>query len=233
MPSEVGAFLDMLAAERGASANTIDAYSRDLADLSSFLVSKSRKIDQASGDDLRDYFEQLKSGQNVAARTMARRLSSIRQFFAFVLSEGWRADDPAASLASPKLGSPLPKVLTEADVEALLTTASQAAEDPSRRPEGLRLVALLETLYATGLRVSELVGLPLTAIARDGRVLLVRGKGNRERLVPLSEPARIALADYLAVRDHFLVASRERLQAPYLFPSRSARSGHLTRQRFA
>lgn len=233
LPDAVVAFLDMLVAERGASPNTVAAYSRDLADLSAFMTGRSRSVVAASGDDLRDYFELAKIGQGVAARTLARRLSAIRQFFAFVLSEGWRRDNPAAALDGPKLGRSLPKVLTEYDVDILLCAAGRAADDPDRRPEGLRLIALLETLYATGLRVSELVGLPLAAIARDGRVMLVRGKGNKERLVPLSDPARAALADYLTVRDHFLVVGREAVQAPYLFPSRSSRTGHLTRQRFA
>lgn len=233
LPDEVGAFLDMLVAERGASINTIAAYSRDLADFSSFMSGRSRSIVAASSDELRRYLEQLRDGQGVAARTQARRLSAIRQFFGFVISEGWRTDDPAAALDSPKLGRTLPKILTEDDVDALLAAAGREAADPNRQPEGLRLVALLETLYATGLRVSELVELPLAAIARDGRVLMVRGKGNKERLVPLSEPARAALADYLAVRDHFLVAGREAVQARFLFPSRSAEAGHLTRQRFA
>lgn len=234
LPETVVSFLDMLVAERGASANTVAAYGRDLEDLSAFLAAKrGRPIDQASGDDLRAYLERSKTGQGVAARTLARRLSAIRQFFAFVLSEGVRQDDPATALDGPKIGRALPKVLTENDVDALLAAASRTAEDPDRRPEGLRLVALLEVLYATGLRVSELVGLPLAAIARDGRVLMVRGKGNKERLVPLSDPARAALADYLGVRDHFLVVGREAGQAAYMFPSRTALAGHLTRQRFA
>lgn len=233
LPGAVEAFLDMLVAERGASANTVAAYARDLADLAAFMDGRSQPVIAASSDDLRGYFERSKVAQGVAARTLARRLSAIRQFFAFALSEGWRADDPAAALDGPKVGRSLPKVLTEDDVDALLAAAGRAALDPDRRPEGLRLVALLETLYATGLRVSELVGLPLTAIARDGRVLLVRGKGNKERLVPLSGPARAALADYLAVRDRFLVVGREAVQAAYLFPSRSSDTGHLTRQRFA
>ncbi|MEO1226634.1 MAG: site-specific tyrosine recombinase XerD [Pseudomonadota bacterium] len=227
-------FLDMLVAERGASANTVAAYRRDLADLAAFMATKrDRPVVEASGDDLRAYLARSKAGQRVAARTLARRLSAIRQFFAFVLSEGLRQDDPASALDGPKIGRSLPKILTEDDVDALLSAAVRTAEDPDRRPEGLRLVALLEVLYATGLRVSELVGLPLSAIARDGRVLMVRGKGNKERLVPLSDPARAALADYLGVRDQFLVVGREASQAPYMFPSRTARAGHLTRQRFA
>jgi len=233
LPDEVDAFLDMLVAERGASVNTIAAYTRDLADLASFMRGRARSIVAATTDELRRYFEHVRDIQGVAARTQARRLSAIRQFFGFVISEGWRSDDPAAALDGPKLGRTLPKILTEKDVDALLVAAGRAAADPDHRPEGLRLVALLETLYATGLRVSELVGLPLAAIARDGRVLLVRGKGSKERLVPLSEPARAALADYLGVRDHFLVVGRETVQARYLFPSRSSGTGHLTRQRFA
>lgn len=223
----------MLVAERGAASNTRLAYERDLSDLSSYLHRRGVAVEDARTDDLRDYFEYLATqpgvrAQVTAARTIARRLSAMRQFYRFLTSESYRADDPAAGIDSPKLGRALPKILSEEEVDQLLAAAAGHAG-----PEGVRLVALLETLYATGLRVSELVGLPLSAIGRDGRVLIVRGKGGRERMVPLSEPARQALKAYLQVRSHFLVAERSRIQAPWLFPSRIARDGFLTRQRFA
>lgn len=233
MSPKVEAFLDMLVAERGAASNTRLAYERDLSDLSTYLHGRGVAVEDARTDDLRDYFEHLATqpgvrAQVTAARTIARRLSALRQFYRFLTSEAYRADDPAAGIDSPKLGRALPKILSEGEVDQLLAAAGQHAG-----PEGVRLVALLETLYATGLRVSELVGLPLTAISRDGRVLIVRGKGGRERIVPLSEPARQALKAYLEVRSHFLVPERSRIQAPWLFPSRIARDGFLTRQRFA
>ncbi len=222
----------MLIAERGVSTNTLHAYRRDVADLSAFLHRTGRTLEDASTEHLRDYLRDLAErpggGPVLAGRTVARRLSAVRQFYRFMVSEDRRTDDPAAAIDSPKLGRSLPKVLSEADVDLLLAAAA-------RRPgaDGVRLVALLETLYATGLRVSELVGLPLAAIARDGQVLLVRGKGGKERLVPLSDPARAALAGYLGIRDRFLVPARLARQAPFLFPSRRSREGYLTRQRFA
>lgn len=232
----IEAFLDMLVAERGAAENTLSAYRRDLVDIDRFLGRRGAAIDTAKPDDLRAYLDHLAHqpgagrgrSSETAARTVARRLSAIRQFYRFLLSEGRRADDPSSGLDSPKLGRSLPKVLSEDDVDRLLEAAARR-----EGPEGIRLVALLEVLYATGLRVSELVGLPRTAMSRDGAVLIVRGKGGKERLVPLSEPARYALAAYQAVRSHFLVPGREAAQAPWLFPSRIARNGYLTRQRFA
>ncbi len=222
----------MLIAERGVSTNTLHAYRRDISDLAAFLHANGHSVELATTDQLRAYLSGLAgpsdSGPALAGRTVARRLSALRQFYRFMVSEGRRADDPVAAIDSPKIGRSLPKVLSEADVDLLLTAAARRTG-----PDGVRLVALLETLYASGLRVSELVGLPLTAIARDGRVLMVRGKGGKERLVPLSEPAREALAAYLGIRDRFLVPARKALQAPFLFPSRRSRVGYLTRQRFA
>ncbi|PGH54820.1 tyrosine recombinase [Azospirillum palustre] len=224
------AFLDMLTAERGAAVNTRLAYERDLADLGRWLAQRSVALEAAGTEDLRAYLAvQSKDG---APRTVARRLSAMRQFYRFLLSEGRRTDDPASPLDSPKQGRPLPKILTEAEVGAMLSTAEARGG-----PEGLRLVALLEVLYATGLRVSELVGLPMTAIMRDGRGLLVRGKGGKERMVPLSDPALAALAGYIPFRGHFIPPSAgaggEAGHSPFLFPSRISAEGHLTRQRFA
>ncbi|MGZ5823402.1 MAG: site-specific integrase, partial [Hyphomicrobium sp.] len=172
------AFLEMEAAERGASPRTIEAYGRDLEDFAHYLRGADR-IAAASSTDLRGYLEHMRT-QGMAARTAARRLSCLRQFFKFLYAEGLRGDDPTTVLDSPRLGRPLPKFLTEAEVEALL-----AAARANTGPEGLRRLALVELLYATGLRVSELVGLPIAAIrtlSREGSAaLIVRGKGERER----------------------------------------------------
>ena len=221
-PPQVEAFLEMLVAERGASANTLAAYGRDLDDLAGFLTARRRDVAAARAGDLRAYLQGL-SRAGMAASTSARRLSALRQFHRFLVDEGLRPDDPSAALDSPGRVRALPKLLAEAEVERLL---EQARRRPG--PEGARLLALLELLYATGLRVSELVGLPLAAVARDQRVVLVRGKGGKERMIPVGEPARRALAAYRDLRARFLRGDRE---SPWLFPSRAG-SGHLTRHRF-
>ncbi|WP_299398593.1 site-specific tyrosine recombinase XerD [Pelagibius sp.] len=222
-------FLEMLAAERGAAANTLEAYRRDLESFAAFLQQRRKRPETAEAGDLRAFLSQLaKAG--MAPRTAARRLSALRQFYRFLLSEGLREDDPSAAVDSPRQGRSLPKVLSEAEVDALLA-AAQRRQDA----EGLRLAALVELLYATGLRVSELVGLRLAATQRDQRLLIVRGKGNKERMVPLSDAARRSLAAYLEVRDRFLTTTGKgekarRADSPWLFPSRGA-SGHITRHR--
>ena len=214
----VEAFLEMLAAERGAAPLTLAAYRADLADFARARASDA--IATAATEDLRQYLSRLAKAQ-LAPRTAARRLSALRQFYRFLVLEGVRKDDPTAALDAPRLGRPLPKLVSEAEVKQLLEAARAKPG-----PEGLRLVCLLELLYGSGLRVSELVGLPLAAARRDQRFLLVRGKGDKERLVPLGAPARAALAAYLAVRSHFLGAGES---TRWLFPSRGA-EGHLTRR---
>ena len=218
-------FLEMLSAERGAAQNTLAAYRRDLTDFAALVVSRGRDLETASADDIRAYMAGL-SDAGMAAATAARRLSAIRQLFRFLFAENMRTDDPAGTVASPRQGRQLPKVLTEAEVELLLATAHRLAA--GGQPKAVRLVVLMEVLYATGLRVSELVSLPLAAVLGDPRFLTVRGKGGRERLVPLSQPARDALNAYLRVRPEFAGADQSR----WLFLSRG-RSGHLTRHRFA
>jgi len=227
VPPLAEAFLEMMAAERGAAGNTLEAYRRDLADAASFLKRRRRALPEASTDDLRAFLKAL-SGQGMTARTSARRLSALRQFFRFLLAEQRRLDDPTAALDSPRLGRKLPRPLGEKQVTALIDAAHRRGG-----PEGARLACLLELLYATGMRVSELVALPLAAAARLLPALLVRGKGGKERLVPLGEPARQALRAYAAQRDSFLakpVKGRAPKPSPYLFPSRGA-AGHLTRHR--
>jgi integrase/recombinase XerD len=216
-------FLDMIAAERGASANTLDAYRRDLADVSAHL-----SVATADTDALRDYFGGL-AGRGLAPASVARRLSAIRQLYRFLYSEGHRADDPAAVIEGPKRGRSLPKVLSIKQVDDLLARARDAmqVEAKPERLRAMRLNCLLEVLYATGLRVSELVALPAAAARRDQRMLVIRGKGGRERMVPLNDQARLSMADYLALR-----AEAKLDASKWLFPS-FGESGHLTRQHFA
>jgi integrase/recombinase XerD len=216
----IEAFLEMLAVERGAAPNTLSAYARDLRHVGDFLRRRGRTLVSAQATDLGDYLGWLdKAG--FTSRTAARRLSCLRQFYRYLFAESRRSDDPTTRLESPRHGRPLPKVLTESEVGALIDAAHAMPG-----PKGKRLTALIELLYATGLRVSELVALPEAAVARDAAVMSVAGKGGKERLVPLSEPARNAIATYRAVRERFLPKGRD---SRWLFPSRSA-GGHLTRQ---
>lgn len=215
-------FKEMLTAERNAAANTVDAYRRDLMAIEAALAGSCDLAD-ATSEQLRACFAAA-ARQVLKPATAARRLSALRQFFRFLVAEGRRADDPSAALDAPKRGRPLPKVLSEAEVAAMIDCV--ARQD---KAAALRLHALLELLYATGLRVSELVGLPLAAALRDQPYLVVRGKVAKERLVPLNPAAKAAVAAYLAVRAKFLPRSLK--ASPWLFPSSGA-SGHLTRQRF-
>lgn len=233
----VDSFLDMLTAERGAAMNTRHAYWRDLADVSLYLREQRKAdVDTASADDIKAYLRDLAQKTHVkgarkakiAVRTVARRLSALRQFYRYLVSENRRKDDPTSTIESPKQGRTLPKILTESEVSALIKAAAS-----SGGPESVRLVCLLEMLYATGLRVSELVGLPLSAIGEDSQFLLIGGKGGRERMVPLTESAQKAIRDYLAIRPQFLSGEDKSRQDQWLFPSRTSDSGHLTRQRFA
>lgn len=219
-------FLDMMRAERHAAAHTVDAYRRDLEHLRAWLGARGTALAAADREDLEAYVAALAAQEKLAASTCARKLSCIRHFFRFLASESARVDDPAAFIASPKQGKSLPHALTQDETLRLLDAAGEDAS-----PEGLRLHALLHMLYASGLRVSELVGLTLGQIqigAKDGAgqaFLLVRGKGGKERMTPLHDAAVRALHAYLTVRKSF--AARE---TGWLFPSRG-RGGHLTRQR--
>mgnify|MGYP001398398718 FL=1 len=220
---QVDIFLEMMAAERGASANTIAAYGRDLGEFGVFMMRRKRNIEAAVTKNIQDYLAQLKS-RGKAATTHARKLSVLKQFFQFLYAERFRDDDPSAGIDAPKLGRALPKYLSEAEVDKLLAVAHG-----QEGATGARITALVELLYATGLRVSELVGLPLAAISRDGQTVIVRGKGSKERMVPLSDPARDAIATYLELRPAFLIAESP---SNFLFPSK-AKDGHLTRAGFA
>jgi integrase/recombinase XerD len=232
----INLFLDMLAAEQGAGDNTLDAYRRDLADFSEFIAPSGRGFAGVETQALRDYLSDL-DGRGFKSSSVARRLSAMRHLFRFLLNERIRSDDPAAILSGPKRGRALPKVLSISDVDRLLARAKALTEAPEasalHRLRALRLYCLLEVLYATGLRVSELVALPRSASRRDARMIVVRGKGNKERLVPLNEASRQAMADYLAAIEALKPEKKKNAaNSKWLFPS-FGESGHLTRQHFA
>jgi integrase/recombinase XerD len=232
----INLFLDMLAAEQGAGENTLEAYRRDLEDFSEFLGRSQQSFATAQTDKLRDYLSDLDT-RGFKSSSVARRLSAIRHLFRFLLNERIRSDDPAAILSGPKRGRGLPKVLSISDVDRMLTRAkelTQAAEaSSSQRLRAMRLYCLLEVLYATGLRVSELVSLPRSAARNDAQMIVVRGKGNKERLVPLNDASRQAMSDYLAATEATKSAkAKGAAVSKWLFPS-FGESGHLTRQHFA
>ena len=222
----ISAFLEAQAAELGAASNTLLAYGRDLVDFSAWLARKGTGPEAVSRDQIEAYLIHCHE-QGLARSTRARRLSSIRQLFRFAFEEGWRADNPAIQITGPGRDKRLPKTLTVDQVDRLLQAAREGARDRVRN------TCLMELLYATGMRVSELVSLPVAAARGDPRMLLIRGKGGKERMVPLSPPARAALQDWLEARD-LDQARRSSNGLPtsrFLFPSR-ARCGHLTRQAF-
>lgn len=219
----VTSFLQMMSVERGAATNTIENYKRDLDILQDFLTRKNTSLKTATTENLRAFIKkQLDSGY--APRTSARRLSALKQFFKFLYAERIRDDNPASSLDNPKIGRSLPKYLTEEEVDILL---KEASEDTSS--VGLRMSAMLEILYACGLRISELITLPLSAFARQNQMLIVRGKGEKERMVPLTKAALNAVGLYRTQRSDFLNKGQE---STWLFPSKRAREGHLSRQTF-
>ena len=229
MPDAIDGFLAMLAAERGAAKNTIEAYRRDLEGAQLVLERDGVALIDASTDDLRDYLTTLDQS-GLKASSAARKLAALRQFYRFLYAEGQRGDDPAQALSGPKQGRPLPKTLSIADVDRLLAIVQEGIDDADRpeseRFRAARMAALLELLYATGLRVSELVALPIRAARTKDRLLAVKGKGGRERLVPLTEKSKEAMQRYVALGEGRLKASQ------WLFPSDSE-SGHMTRQAFA
>src|SRR5947209_13070163 len=226
----INLFLDMLAAEQGAGDNTLGAYRRDLTDFSEFLAPTGQGFAGVETQALRDYLVDL-DGRGFKSSSVARRLSAMRHLFRFLLNERIRSDDPAAILSGTKRGRSLPKVLSIADVDRLLTRAKTLIDAPkissAQRLRALRLYCLLELLYATGLRASELVALPHSAARRDARMIVVRGKGNKERLVPLNEPSKQAMTDYLTAMEN---AKAEKVKnaaaSKWLFPS-FGESGHL------
>jgi integrase/recombinase XerD len=216
-------FLEMLAVERGASRHTLLAYAGDLADAAAFMTRRGGSLEQATTDDLRAWLAAL-DAQGLKSATIARKLSAIRQYCRFLYLERARPDDPSVHLDRPRPERRLPRYLSEAEVGRLI-----AAAEAKSGADGVRLLALLELLYASGLRISELVGLKLAALSADRQSLRVRGKGDKERLVPIGGHARSALGRWLAHRATLELAPAQRA---WLFPSRS-RAGHLTRQRVA
>jgi integrase/recombinase XerD len=226
-------YLDMLAAERGAAANTLDAYRRDLEDFGDDIGKHGVQIADADTDDLRGHLGRL-AKRGLAASSVARRLSAIRQLYRFLYSESHRGDDPAAVIEGPKRGRALPKVLSVKEVDELMAQAraGMTAKQPAERLRAARLACLLEVLYATGLRVSELVALPQSAARPEQKMLMIRGKGGRERIVPLNDSAKRAMSDYLALRTEARKRAPQSDQGKWLFPS-FGESGHISRQHFA
>jgi integrase/recombinase XerD len=224
-------FLDMVSAERGGAENTLSAYRRDLSDYRDFLAARGRSILGATAEDARAHLAAL-AALGFKETTTARHLSALRQLHKFLYAEGLRSDDPTGVIDAPKRGRPLPKILSVDEVDRLLAAAREGVDDPDRpildRLRAARMTALLETLYASGLRVSELVSLKRSAARPGLDVLSIVGKGSKERIVPLTDAAKGAMSSYLEV----LRAARRDHASPWLFPS-SGESGHLTRQHFA
>ena len=218
----------MMSAERGAAANTLASYERDLEDFGDFLSTRGLAPGAAGPAEIGDYLADL-TRRGFAVSSQARRLSALRQFHKFLYAEGFRTDDPTGAIDGPKKPASLPKILSEADVDRLIEVARRAADGPfetgAERLRALRIYTLVEVAYATGLRVSELVGLPASALRGDLPVLMVTGKGNKERMVPLSERAQAAMAAYLRAR----LEAGKGIDSRWLFASHSA-SGHFTRQ---
>ena len=224
-------FLDMMSAERGASPNTLAAYRRDLIGFSESRALGQSNLKRATREQVRKYLSEL-SAASLKPSSQARKLSALRRFYGFLYSEGLRADDPCAAIESPKAERPLPKTLSPEEALLLIETARAIKSGTEGiGPEQLRLVCLVEVLYSSGLRIGELVSLPLSSLRKGQRFIHIRGKGGRERLAPLGGEARAAIDAYLAVRDEFIPAGSEKGKATkYLFPSRG-RAGHLTRRR--
>jgi integrase/recombinase XerD len=223
----IESFLDMMSAERGASANTLAAYSRDLSDLAGWLAARGASMRSAGRDEVRQYLTAL-SASGAAGTSQARKLSALRQFFGFLYLDGVRKDNPTTAIDAPKRGRPLPKILSREEMQLLLDTAAALADEDD---DGIRLACIVEVLYASGLRVSELATLPLQAVRGREGFLLVKGKGGKERLAPLNPQARATIARWLTVRDGHLPQGERRSAAErFLFPSRSEEC-HLTRRR--
>ena len=218
------AFLEMMSVERAASPHTLTAYGRDLADAEGFLAARGHDLASAAAADVEAYFGAL-GARGLSPATAARRRAAVRQFYRFVLGEGWRADDPSRRVEAPKKGRSLPRVLSREEMDRLIAAAG--ARDGA---QGLRLACMVELAYASGLRISELTGLTLAALARDPAYLIVKGKGGKERLAPLNEAARAAVKAYLEAREGFLPKGQK--SNPWLFPSRG-KGGRLTPRRFA
>lgn len=217
----VNRFLEMMSAERGASANTLEAYGRDVEEFLTYCGGMALK--EISRDDVGDFVQYL-GREGRSPKTVARKLSAVREFFKFLYTEKDIKDNPAADVLTPKQEKPLPKFLSEDEIKRLIAAAKECSE-----PKGRQMTAMLELMYASGLRVSELVSLPENCINFDRRQVFVRGKGSKERVVPVAPAAIQAVFDYLEQRDCFI---REGRRSIWLFPSKSSRSGHISRDTF-
>ncbi|MDF1872643.1 tyrosine recombinase [Vannielia sp.] len=225
----INAFIAAQAAELDAARNTQLAYARDLTDFAGFLQRKASDLNAATREHVEGYLVECEA-EGLAKSTRARRLSAIKQLYRFAFEEGWRPDNPALQIKGPGRSKALPKTLEPEEVERLLVAAGEVG----RGDDPLRNTCMMQLLYATGMRVTELVSLPVSAARGDPRMLLVTGKGGKERMVPLSPPAREALAAWLAIRDEAEERAKAEKGSPpsrFLFPSRS-KDGHLTRHRF-
>jgi len=220
------AFLEMMAVERAAAANTLKNYGRDLGRFAAFCKSRNETLETAGGEDIVAWLAALEAA-GLAASTAALKVSALRQFYQFLYSEGYRADNPTASIERPRTKRPLPKVLTGNEVDALFAAAQEIDG-----AAGLRMQAMLEIIYSAGLRVSELVTLPLGAVRAGDRLVIIRGKGGKERLAPLTGRAILAVNAYLGARDTFLNKKNTAVSSPWMFPSRG-KTGHITTARFA
>ncbi|MDO9381658.1 MAG: site-specific tyrosine recombinase XerD [Hyphomicrobiaceae bacterium] len=231
-PGHITAFLEMLAAERGAAPNTLAAYRRDLDAFEAFAAARGRDLLSATRDDIAAHLHAI-SADGLAPASRARRLSAIRQLYKFLEADSVIAEDPSLGIAAPRKDRALPKTLSVAEVDQLLDAARRATENVRGRDlvRALRFHCLIEVLYATGLRVSELVSLPRTVLTGDDRVLTIKGKGGRERIVPLGSAARAAVTRYLSLGHDPADGVAPMLHTKWLFPSKSV-EGHLTRQRF-
>ncbi len=221
----IEAFLEMMAVERAAAQSTLKNYGRDLERFAGFAALRGESLETAGADDIADWLCDLEA-EGLAASTAALKISALRQFFQFLYAEGHRADNPSATVGRPKTRRPLPKILTSEEVNSLFKAATKI-----EGAAGLRMLAMLEIIYAAGLRVSELVSLPLAAVRKDERMLIVHGKGDKERMAPLTQRAVDAAVDYLARREDFLPKKKTDGASPWLFPSRG-RSGCLSSARF-
>ncbi len=220
-------FLEAIQAEHNAADNTLLAYDRDLGSFADFLSDNGRDFASATRQDIEQYLVSL-AGAGMAGATRARRLSAIRQIYRFAFEEGWRGDNPAAQVKGPKPAKHLPKTLSETEVDHLLEAAMITGQTPLDRA---RNTCLMQLLYATGMRATELVSLPYAAVQGNPEMLLVKGKGGKERLVPLSAPSKLAIAAYLRALTDQQEAQAAKKPPTYLFPSRG-KLGHLTRIRF-
>ena len=232
----ITSFLEMMVSEKGAAQNTIAAYDRDLIDIDLYMQARNTTLEASKPVDFKAYVQELSNKTQIKGdrsnkttpRTVSRRISAARQFYKFIISEGIREDDPTSTIEAPKQKRTLPKIMSEQEINHAITVAAQKGNAASKR-----LVTLLEMIYSTGLRVSELVGLPLSTYQADSEFMIVEGKGGRERMVPLTPSAKKSLQEYVAVRERFVGEGDDGTQAQWLFPSKTSIKGHLTRQRFA